>query len=602
MRRLSLLTLLALGCAAGDPVFDGSSQPIVDGELESGYPEVVFLYNISGAACTATIISPRVVLTAKHCVQDGRNSRAAPASNFRVFVGRSARSATAQYLVSEVRPVPGRWDLQDGSDVAVLILSSPAAEAPREVSFDNPSSIVGQSFTAVGYGQTPSGGSGTKYSTEKLVRFVRNGFVFVSPAVCSGDSGGPLVGEDGRIWGVASFIYSESGGQPNCGTAPGAYNALNRYRDFIEQAIVDSGACVPSEEICNGIDDNCDEVVDEGCTATGDPCTGDDECVGGACRMVGDATSRICTLACDPLRPNLGCPADMYCATEGGGSCNGFCAPGGAGELPLEAECSADSECQSALCTDPGDGIRRCLAPCQGDGADCLAGEVCAAVAGSCGACVPEGLVAGLRGYGEPCMADEMCSSGLCFDDEGVSYCSRPCTDDAACGDGFHCREGTCARGPRESVGGGCVNNEDCESGICATSGDRRWCTDFCDPEEAEACPAGLSCLPAGGETICVPDLSLVGEACLENAECTTGLCAFGTRAGDVCTRLCDADNACSPGFECLRIDGGASAICVPAASATSGGGGGGCAAGGRGGLGGLLFALAGLMVLRRRR
>ena len=100
MRRLSLLTLLALGCAAGDPVFDGSSQPIVDGELESGYPEVVFLYNISGAACTATIISPRVVLTAKHCVQDGRNSRAAPASNFRVF---GSRATTAPQEIAHTR-------------------------------------------------------------------------------------------------------------------------------------------------------------------------------------------------------------------------------------------------------------------------------------------------------------------------------------------------------------------------------------------------------------------------------------------------------------------------------------------------------------------
>jgi len=605
MKRLvSTVALVGLlGCVAPGGEYDLShvEMPIVDGTIETGRPSVVFLYNIRGSACTGTIIAPRVVLTAKHCIDAG-GGRAAPASNFRVFVGSNSSRFERQYNVAEVRPAPGRWDLRDGSDVAVLILATPASEEPLEVSFDNPSSLVGGEFTAVGYGQTPSGGSGTKLTTTKRVDGVMGGFIYVRPSVCSGDSGGPLLGPDGRIYGVASFIYSERGGQPRCGSAPGAYNSLTRYRSLIEGAIEDSGSCVPRDEVCNGIDDNCDEVVDEGCTPIGEPCARDDECVGETCRLVGDRN--VCTQACDPLRPAIGCPIGMYCAASG---CEGFCAFGGPGELSIDAECSDDTECITAYCADPGDGVRRCLPPCQGDAGTCLAGEVCAAAAGACGGCVPRGLVVGARGIGEPCDTDEECGSAYCFMDEGVRYCSRTCTEATEaedCGDGFHCREvdgaGSCVRGPREDVGGGCVTNADCGSGICATRADgERWCTAFCDTPMD--CPDGFLCEDVGGGTICVPEGSLVGSPCETSEECASGLCAIGTPAGNLCSRFCGPDTACSPGFECVRIDGGRSNVCLPAEEEAPPSGGGGCAAGGGGSAPAVMLVLLALAWRRRR-
>lgn len=594
------LLLAWSGCANVDDA--GSLESgIVDGTLENGYPEVVFLYNRVGAACTATIVAPRLALTAKHCVENpNRSGTAAPASDLRVYVG-TRPGGGASYGVAEVRPAPGRWDLRDASDVAVLILATPARETPREMSFDPPNTLVGQMFTAVGYGQTPSGGSGTKYSTVKRVRQYDGSFIYVDPAVCSGDSGGPILGPDGRIYGVASFIYSETGGSPRCGTAPGAYNAITRWRSFIEQAVEDSGGCVPSEEICNGLDDNCDGEVDEGCTPTGEICLRDDECAGGLCRPFREGEPARCTLSCDPARAMLGCPADYYCASAGPlGSCDGFCRPGAAGALPIGSNCSDDTECANARCVDPGNGIRQCLVSCVGDGADCLSGEVCAAGAGTCGSCVPPALFPAARGMGETCGVDTECASGLCLDDAGARYCSRACTDDASCGnDAFHCRGGSCIRGPREGVGGVCVGNEDCASGICATAGERVWCTAFCS--DADPCPSGLSCTDVGGgQRVCAPDLGIQGEACVANADCASGVCALAGASG-TCTRLCGPDDLCGSGYECVRVDVN-NAVCLPATTEGPSGGGGGCAAGGGSAPAGLLGFLVALGLASRRR
>jgi len=582
---------------APEPVAS-SSAPIVDGTRDNT-PAVVFLYNLAGAACTASIISPRVVLTAKHCIQGGSSS-AAPARQFRVYTGRSTSEFTSEYRVQEIRPAPGCWNLcGDASDVAVLILSSPVSEVPLEVSFDEPGWLAGQTIRAVGYGQTPAGGSGIKYTTMKQVEGTGRGLIFVEPAVCQGDSGGPLIGPDGKVYGVASFITSPDGmSRPTCGTAPGAYNSINRHRDLIEGAIEDAGDCISGgDEMCNGVDDDCDDAVDETCTPLGESCGSDDECVGNDCSDT--PAGRICTQDCDPLRPSLGCPPGMYCSNVGG--CDGKCVSGAPGSGGNGADCTEDTECASLFCVDPGDGRQRCLDPCRGDEGVCLAGEACAAVPGACGGCVGAGIVAGRRGLGEPCATDDDCHSGSCLEDGASTYCTRDCTDDEACADGFHCRDELCVRGVRGGVGNRCIDNSDCSEGnLCARSGDRSWCTTFCD---SEMCPEGFECVDAGGAMVCSPEGSLVGESCEVNEDCLSGLCIDAPSGGRACTRLCGGESHCASGFECVRTSDGINNVCVEPTRPPSDEGS--CSVGrngqGAGGLALLLGALLGLVFRRRR-
>ncbi|MCA9605142.1 MAG: S1 family peptidase [Myxococcales bacterium] len=606
MRRALLSLVFLAGCTASPPdVVTSSTEAIVNGTREGGRPEVVFMYRTDGAACTGSIISPYVVLIAAHCVISS-GSTPAPANRFRIYVGSSTRNFTAEYLVTEVLTAPGASVNERtgelNNDLALLVLASPARETPLELGRGTPmSSLPGHTLTAVGYGQTPSGGSGTKYTVTTRFDGYQAGFIFVPPTVCPGDSGGPLISDDGAVYGVASFIYSPDGRtSPTCGTAPGAYTEIFRFLDFIDGVLAEHGTCVPSPtgmETCDGTDDDCDELVDEGCIQIGDSCASSDTCVGALCADT--VAGRICTSECDALRPDQGCGPGFYCA--GDGSCGGYCVRGSAGAGLNDMDCTADTDCESLFCHDPGDGRRRCLDPCQADAGSCYAGEVCPATPGSCSGCVPAALVSFPRGLGEPCTSDAECRDAMvCLDAGGNRECSRPCTDDASCGEGFECRDGMCRVDRRQGVGGVCQDSPDCGDAICATQGERAWCTAQCTgPDD---CPAGFDCYDAGGVMVCAPMSNLDGEACMGNDDCASGLCAT-LGAESFCTSWCDRTHPCGTGFECQRT-GGEGAVCVPIGPAETDGGG--CSATPHRStgwpLGVALAALVGLVGWRRRR
>jgi MYXO-CTERM domain-containing protein len=595
-RALSGLLFLGFVGACAQPSIGVSSEPIIRGERETGYPEVVAVYWTDGASagglCSGTVIGPHAVLTAKHCVFDETASghTAVPSGWFYVIEGDDIEAATAVHRVSEVRTTPGTdidSDVSNGSDIAILLLPDTLTMTPRGYATSGPSE--GASAIAVGFGRTIAGtpmssDSGVKYSGTMSIRRVFSYLVSADGAswTCQGDSGGPLIDSAGNVTGITSFGFDST-----CFDNLSVFTRVAAWTSLISDALAWAPPCVPAHEICNALDDDCNGIIDDGlgCAPLGTACATDEECVTARCEDVNGAM--ICTRSCfpdfpiDPCEPVTGFHCEVLdCGT-------GRCAPGAPGAGAAGAECAADTDCASGYCADL-QGRRLCGAQCQPGISDCGGGELCNLETGTeCGACVPEALAMGPRPFGSACTTDVQCASEAC---RPPGFCTQDCTSSDDCPGAYHCDGLMCAPGELARQGGACSVDGDCrESAPDCVEGA---CAATCTLGGAE-CPPDYVCADVDGPH-CVRDGTALGDACTTNEECRSGICA-GT-----CTILCDS-TLCPEGYECRNA--GPNDACFPLGG---GGSAGGCAcSAARGSASGAMFASLGLalaLTVRRRR
>ena len=255
--------LLAAGCGgtiktAGDAVTDqpDDGSETADGEnacgdertltspvyygTESWDPTVVDLTDGQGLAvgalmtqrwgtwsnsCTATLVTPTLVLTAAHCVRGWWGDE--PPSSFRFAVGDDVASPLHMWEPVDARSHPeyGGGGGSASHDVGVLVLPEPATVAvpdiePIAMNCDplDSTTIMGASVQNVGYGQTERGDNSEKWWTvEEVVDLTAYDFTVDGhgvSSVCYGDSGGP------SLWtmpdGVVRVIGTVSWGDPSC--------------------------------------------------------------------------------------------------------------------------------------------------------------------------------------------------------------------------------------------------------------------------------------------------------------------------------------------------------------------------------------------------
>ncbi len=337
-----------------------------------------------------------------------------------------------------------------------------------------------------------------------------------------------------------------------------------------------------------------------GCNAAaGDVCA-DLGGVGQCVRLVGGSPD------CSGSTPPSGCTRDSDCAaTERCNTTSGACEARPAGGA-LGAPCSGAAACASGLCVG-GTCSQTCdwLSP-----SSCPSGFYCDGdLTGTCNDGVCRAGSAGTGAAGSACTVDTQCAALFC----SGGVCAQPCVPGgaAACPAGFACQAGTLptcgACKTSGALGDPCTANDDCTSGICATLGDRQFCTDICTA--AAPCPDRYTCSAAGAVSVCVGDAGGLGEACTANPDCLSNICAV---EGDssYCTRICSDGVPCPTGFDCATTADGVTRVCRPNAPPAPAGaararGGCGCAVPGASSstAGAGLFALLLLAVglLRRR-
>lgn len=249
---LALLTALAVAGSAGA----SPSKRVVGGTPAAAidWPFAAAVYDHGAFICSGSVIAPRYVLTAGHCLPGGF------AQNYKVLAGTTDLTTGGEKIKVQRGEVDPNYLLRGHDDFAVLKLehatAAPAADMPTKAEADAATTVSSGLMTA-GWGATNPDGSG---ATDDLLEAATTaiaggachqafpGYASASEictrgipilgggevSACYGDSGGPLVADTagGRI-----LVGTTSYGGRRCGVhKPTVFARISHGLRFIKHA------------------------------------------------------------------------------------------------------------------------------------------------------------------------------------------------------------------------------------------------------------------------------------------------------------------------------------------------------------------------------
>ncbi len=266
-RALGISALLA-GTSAAAPL---GPAPVIGGKPATHDRAVVALTTHGGTVyCSGTLVSPRVVVTAAHCIYQ----ITAPVY---VFFGTDPADDGVFVPVDTAIPYPG-YNHRSPADIGLVILSRPVPIEPvrlPERDLANPE--LAGSIRLIGFGDSQPADdyapSGVKLAREVDLVNVEPYFLHYGVGACHGDSGGTTLARDPD--GTDRLVGVISRGDADC-VAGGYSTRVDLYRDWIQTWIAkfDAASCALDGRCANDCDAPDPDCAMPGPEPTDEPTTG----------------------------------------------------------------------------------------------------------------------------------------------------------------------------------------------------------------------------------------------------------------------------------------------------------------------------------------